>query len=202
MSDQGPQSSGSAAEQSAAFTLVHHFLIAMPGMADPSFTGAVVYLCEHTAQGALGLVINRPIDLTLQSLFERVDLKLEIEDLAKRPVLFGGPVQTDRGFVLHDDLVGQYESTLVVRDGLALTMSKDVLKAVADGEGPKHILVTRGYAGWGEGQLEEELSANAWLTVEADAAVLFDVPPEARFDAAMQLLGIDPAMLSDQAGHA
>ncbi len=202
MSDQGPQSSGSAAEQGAAFTLVHHFLIAMPGMADPSFTGAVVYLCEHTPQGALGLVINRPIDLTLQSLFERVDLKLDIEDLANRPVLFGGPVQTDRGFVLHDDLVGQYESTLVVRDGLALTMSKDVLKAVADGEGPKHILVTRGYAGWGEGQLEEELSANAWLTVEADATVLFEVPPEARFDAAMQLLGIDPAMLSDQAGHA
>jgi putative transcriptional regulator len=202
MSDQGPHSSGSAAEHGVAFTLVHHFLIAMPGMADPSFTGAVVYLCEHTAQGALGLVINRPIDLTLQTLFERVDLKLEIEDLANRPVLFGGPVQTDRGFVLHDDLVGQYESTLVVRDELALTMSKDVLKAVADGEGPKHILVARGYAGWGEGQLEEELSANAWLTVEANAAVLFNVPPEARFDAAMQLLGIDPAMLSDQAGHA
>lgn len=202
MSDAVPQGSGIAPEQNGAFTLVHHFLIAMPGMADPSFSGAVVYICEHSPQGALGLIINRPKDLTLQNLFDRVGLKLEFDDLGGRSVLHGGPVQTDRGFVLHDDVQNEYDSTLVVGEGLALTMSKDVLKAVADGAGPKRLLVTLGHAGWGEGQLEQEISANAWLTVKADAAVVFDVPPEQRFGAAMNLLGIDPAMLSDQAGHA
>lgn len=171
-------------------------------MLDPSFSGAVVYLCEHTTQGALGLVINRPIDLTLQVLFERVDLKLARDDMSDAPVLYGGPVQTDRGFVLHDDLFAQYDSTLIVAEGLALTMSKDVLQAVADGAGPKRLLVTLGHSGWGEGQLEQEISANAWLTVPADPSIVFDRPPNERFGAAMALLGIDPAMLSDQAGHA
>jgi putative transcriptional regulator len=202
MSDASPPAAASAAKEEGAFSLVHHFLIAMPGMADPSFSGAVVYICEHSSDGALGLVINRPIDRTFESLFERLSLKLERADLTDRPVLFGGPVQTDRGFVLHDDTSSHYDSTLVVRDGLALTMSKDVLEAVVEGAGPKRLLITLGHAGWGGGQLEQELSANAWLTVEADAAIVFDVPLEQRFGAAMHLLGVDPAMLSDQAGHA
>jgi putative transcriptional regulator len=201
MSDASPPTAA-ANKEDGAFSLAHHFLIAMPGMTDPSFSGAVVYICEHSADGALGLVINRPIDRTFESLFERLSLKLERQDLAARPVLFGGPVQTDRGFVLHDDTSSQYDSTLVVRDGLALTMSKDVLEAVVEGGGPKRMLITLGHAGWGGGQLEQELSANAWLTVEADPAIVFDVAPEERFGAAMHLLGVDPAMLSDQAGHA
>ena len=197
-----PPAAAIAAKEDGAFSLAHHFLIAMPGMADPSFSGAVVYICEHSSDGALGLVINRPVDRTFGSLFERLSLKLEQEDLAARPVLFGGPVQTDRGFVLHDDTTSLYDSTLVVRAGLALTMSKDVLEAVIQGTGPKRMLITLGHAGWGGGQLEQELSANAWLTVEANAAIVFDVPLEKRFAAAMHLLGVDPAMLSDQAGHA
>jgi putative transcriptional regulator len=202
MSDAGSKSPGVAAVRDGAFSLANHFLIAMPGMADPGFSGGLVYLCEHTPQGALGVMVNRPIDLTLQALFERVELKLDREDMSEQPVLYGGPVQIDRGFVLHDDLSAPYDSTLRVEDGLALTMSKDVLQAVADGGGPKRLLVTRGYSGWGEGQLEQEISANAWLTVLADPSVIFDLPANARFGAAMALLGIDPAMLSDQAGHA
>jgi putative transcriptional regulator len=202
MSDVGPTSPGIAAERDGAFSLANHFLIAMPGMADPSFSGGVVYLCEHTPQGALGVMINRPLDQTLRDLFEGVELTLGRPELVSHHVLYGGPVQTDRGFVLHDDLGAVYDSTLLVEEGLALTMSKDVLKAVADGIGPKRFLVARGHAGWGEGQLEQEISANAWLTVRADPSVVFDMPANARFNGAMALLGIDPAMLSDQAGHA
>ena len=181
--------------------LVNQFLVAMPGMLDDSFTGAVVLLCEHSPQGALGLVINRPTDLSMQTLFERIDLKLEIQPLADRPVFFGGPVHTDRGFVLHKP-VGSYGSTIQVSDELALTTSRDVLQAVAQGEGPDQLLVTLGYAGWGAGQLESELAANAWLTVPASPHIIFDVPPEERFKASLAVLGIDPIMLASQAGHA
>lgn len=195
----GPRASPAG---SGAFSLANHFLIAMPGMADPSFSGTVIYVCEHSARGALGVVINRPTELTLQNLFERVDLKLESGPRAQSPVLYGGPAHTDRGFVLHNQTNVHYDSTLQVDDGLALTMSKDVLEAVSEGDGPLKLVVTLGHAGWGEGQLEEELGLNAWLTVRADPAIVFDVPHKERFGAAMQLLGIDPAMLSDQAGHA
>jgi putative transcriptional regulator len=180
--------------------LSNQFLIAMPAMADASFAGAVIYLCEHTERGALGLVINRPTDLTLESLFERIDLKLEIAPIKDAPVFFGGPVQTDRGFVLHAP-IGEYSSSMKVGE-LALTTSRDVLQAVADGEGPKRMLVTLGYAGWSAGQLEAELSQNAWLSVAADAHVIFDVPPTERYPAALKLLGIDPVMLAGEAGHA
>jgi putative transcriptional regulator len=202
MSQAVPPAANSAAESSGAFSLANHFLIAMPSMADPSFSGTVIYLCEHDDRGALGLVINRPTDLTLERLFERVDLKLEIAPLADSPVLYGGPVQTERGFVLHDQRNVEYNSTLVVAGGLVLTTSKDVLEAVAGGEGPAHLLVTLGYASWAAGQLEQEISLNAWLTVRADPAIVFDVPHEQRLTAAMHLLGFDPAMLSQQAGHA
>jgi len=193
---------GSNADPAAAFSLANHFLIAMPGMTDERFAGTVIYLCEHNADGALGIVINRPTDLTLQNLFERVDLKLEIAPLAAEPVFFGGPVQVERGFVLHDAPEAGYSSTLPVAPGLALTTSKDVLEAVASGAGPHHLLVTLGYAGWGAGQLENELARNAWLSVAADPSVIFDTPHVDRFKAALKLLGVSPAMLSAQAGHA
>jgi putative transcriptional regulator len=184
-----------------ATNLTNHFLLAMPNMADPNFGGAVVFIAEHSAKGALGLVINRPMELDLQSLFERIDLKLEIAPLAASPVFFGGPVQTDRGFVLHQPL-GTWNSTVSIGDSLGLTSSKDVLEAVAVGEGPQRLLVTLGYAGWGPGQLEDEIARNAWLTVEADPDVIFETPVAQRLSRAFGLLGIDPAFLSSSAGHA
>jgi putative transcriptional regulator len=181
--------------------LTHKFLIAMPAMMDPNFTGSVVYVCEHTDKGALGLVINRPTELTLQSLFDKIDLRLEIAPWKDAPVYFGGPVQTERGFVLHVP-AGQYSSSLAVGDDIALTTSKDVLEALAGGSGPAKLLVTLGYSGWGAGQLESEVSANAWLTVDAQPSIIFDTPAEARQSAALRLLGIDPGQLSALAGHA
>ena len=181
--------------------LTNHFLIAMPNMADPNFAKTLTFVCEHNDQGALGLVVNRPIDMTLGALFERLDLKLEISGLSDAPVFFGGPVQTDRGFVLHQP-VGDWSSTLPVRDEVGLTTSKDILEAVAAGTGPAKLMLALGYAGWGAGQLEQELAQNAWLTVEARPGILFDLPPEERLPAAMKLLGIDFATLQDEAGHA
>ena len=190
---------------SDAFNLSNQFLIAMPGMLDDSFAGSVVYLCEHSEKGALGLVINKPIDIKLRNLFEKVELALDREELAEQPVFFGGPVQTERGFVLHDkraDDAGQYSSTLSVPGGLDMTTSKDVLEDLANGTGPSRILVTLGYSGWSAGQLEDELGRNGWLTVDADPAVIFDTPVEQRYERALSLLGFDPRMLSQEAGHA
>ena len=146
--------------------LTNQFLIAMPGMGDDNFSGAVVYLCEHTEKGALGLVINKPIDIKLGHLFEKIELSLNSQDLADQPVYFGGPVQTERGFVLHDkqaEASSPYSSTLAIPGGLQMTTSKDVLEALASGAGPKRLLVTLGYSGWAAGQLEEELGRNGWL---------------------------------------
>lgn len=185
--------------------LTNQFLIAMPGMADDTFAGSVVYLCEHNEKGALGLVINKPIDITLKNLFEKVELSLDREELAGLPVYFGGPVQTERGFVLHEkqgDAGAGYSSTMSVPGGLAMTTSKDVLEALSNGTGPKKILVTLGYSGWQAGQLEDELGRNGWLTVDADPSVIFDTPIEKRYDRALSLLGFDPHMLSQEAGHA
>ena len=184
----------------------NQFLIAMPGMVDENFAGSVVYLCEHNDKGALGLVINKPIDITLKNLFEKVELPLDRDELARQPVLFGGPVQTERGFVLHEghatDAESGYSSTLNIPGGLAMTTSKDVLEAVADGAGPKRLLITLGCSGWEAGQLEDEIVRNGWLTVPADPAVIFDTPIEQRYDRALGLLGVDPRMLSGEAGHA
>ena len=186
--------------------LTNQFLIAMPGMADQTFAGAVVYLCEHTEKGALGLVINKPIDIKLKNLFAKVELSLTRDDLADAPVYFGGPVQTERGFVLHErqsDKDSPYNSTLsIAGGGLDMTTSKDVLEALSSGAGPKKILVTLGYSGWGAGQLEDELGRNGWLTVDAQPEVIFDTPIEQRYDRALSLLGFDPRMLSQEAGHA
>ena len=190
----------------ARINLTNQFLIAMPGMADDNFTGAVIYLCEHTEKGALGLVINKPIDITLRNLFEKVELSLTRDDLVELPVYFGGPVQTERGFVLHErqsDASSPYSSTLSIPGGgLDMTTSKDVLEAVSNGAGPKKLLITLGYSGWGAGQLEDELGRNGWLTVDATPEVIFDTPIEQRYDRALSLLGIDPRMLSQEAGHA
>jgi putative transcriptional regulator len=186
--------------------LADHFLIAMPSMLDPVFGGTVVYLCEHNNGGALGVIINKPTDMTMDVLFERIDLKLEISPqrvmgFGKKPVMFGGPVQVERGFVLHTPH-GNFSSMMTVTDDVALTTSKDVLEAVAAGDGPSRMLVTLGCSGWSAGQLEEEISRNGWLTVRADHNIIFDLPVEERFAAAMKLLGIDPMMLTGDAGHA
>jgi putative transcriptional regulator len=185
----------------ASVNLTHHFLIAMPAMADPRFAHTLTYVCEHNDDGALGIVINKPIDMTLSSLFEQINVPLGDSSLRAKQVLFGGPVQVDRGFVLHRPL-GNWQSTLAISDDLGLTTSKDVLEAVGRGDGPQDVLVSLGYAGWSAGQLEQELAANAWLTVAADTEVLFTLPAERRLPAAMDLLGIDFSQLSEDVGHA
>jgi putative transcriptional regulator len=181
--------------------LTQHFLIAMPSMVDPHFAKTLTFVCEHNEQGALGVVVNRPIDMTLQTLLEQVSIPLDSDVFKSIAIHFGGPVQVDRGFVLHTPL-GEWQSTLAVNSEIGLTTSKDILQAVARGEGPKQILVTLGYAGWAPGQLEHELSQNAWLTVHAKPEVIFELPSEERLPAAMSLLGVDYARLSEQAGHA
>jgi putative transcriptional regulator len=209
----------------ASTLLSHHFLIAMPGLEDPTFAKSVVYLCEHSERGAMGLIINKPGDLSLKHLFDKVELPLHREDLLQSNVLHGGPVQTERGFVLHEPMLESdlensekpdtalkpeadskstsiYASTLSVPGGLAMTTSKDVLEAMSNGSGPKRVLVTLGYASWGEGQLESEIGENSWLTVEADPTVIFDTPIEKRYEKALALLGLQPWMLLNQAGHA
>ena len=181
--------------------LTGHFLIAMPAMADPYFSKSVAYICEHNENGALGIVINRPIDMSLEDLFEQISLDSENKYHGNSPVHFGGPVQIDRGFVLHQP-VGHWQSTLAVNGETALTTSKDILEATARGEGPEKLLVSLGYAGWSPGQLEQEISQNAWLTVAASDNIIFDLPAEQKLNAAMGLLGVDIATLSEEAGHA
>ncbi len=188
--------------------LTNQFLIAMPGMGEGTFAGTVIYMCEHTEKGALGLVINKPIDITLKSLFEKVELSLDRDDLAEVPVYFGGPVQTERGFVLHEPISaegtegGPYNSSLKIEGGLEMTTSKDVLEAISSGAGPKKVLVTLGYSGWAAGQLEDEMSRNGWINVNAEPGIIFDTPVAQRYDKALSLLGIDIGMLSSDAGHA
>ena len=179
----------------------NHFLIALQSMGDPYFAGALTLVCEHNEHGALGLIVNKPIDLTLKDLFSQVGLPLTQPHLINRPVMFGGPVQMDRGFVLHQP-AGSWQSSLLITDDLAFTTSKDILAAVSEGRGPHKLLLTLGYAGWDAGQLENELAQGAWLTVPADPDIIFDVPSDDRLAAAMKLLGIDPWSLSDEVGHA
>jgi putative transcriptional regulator len=181
--------------------LTGHFLIAMPAMEDIYFANTLVYICEHNERGALGLIVNRPIDLNLAGLFEKINIKLEQGNLARMPVYFGGPVQLDRGFVLHRP-IGGWQSTLSINEEVGLTSSRDVLAAVAATGQPAEIIVTLGYSGWDAGQLENELAQNSWLTMPAKAGILFDLPPEERLPAAMQNFGISFTQLSGVAGHA
>ena len=181
--------------------LTDNFLIAMPALEDPYFAHALIYVCEHNENGALGIIVNRPIDMKMAELFEKIELPLEAQSMAGLPVYFGGPVQLDRGFVLHRPL-GAWQSTLPVNGEIGLTSSRDVLAAVGSAGLPAEILVTLGYAGWDAGQLESELASNSWLTVPARPEILFELPPEERLAAAMQKLGISFSQLSDVAGHA
>lgn len=187
-----------------SINLTDHFLIAMPAMADPFFSKSLIYIAEHNEQGALGIIVNRPIEMSLAALLEKIDVPLESSEcanLASLPVFFGGPVQTDRGFVLHRP-IGAWQSTLAVNQDVGLTSSRDVLQSVARDGQPREMMVTLGYSGWGAGQLEHELAQNAWLTVPADQHILFDIPFEERLPSAMEILGVDFANLSEKAGHA
>ena len=195
---------------SAPINLTNHFLIAMPGLEDAIFSKSVVFVCEHTSRGALGLVINKPAELKMEALFGKIDLPLKRHDLTQANVFQGGPVQTDRGFVLHEPIFSEceqpeqslYASTMSIPGGLERTTSKDVLEALSNGSGPRRVLVSLGYSAWGEGQLETELGENSWLTVAADQAVIFDTPAEERYDRALALLGLQAWMISSQVGHA
>ena len=192
-------------ESSSSINLTHHFLIAMPGLEDEAFSKSVIYMCEHSERGALGLIINKPSDISVQGLFDKVELPLRREDLTQTPVFQGGPVQTERGFVLHESMLpgneSVYASTMSIPGGLEMTTSKDVLEALSTGAGPRKVFVSLGYSAWGEGQLESELLDNSWLTVAADLDVIFDTPVEERYDKALKLLGLESWMISPVAGH-
>lgn len=182
-------------------SLTNQLLIAMPGMVDPNFSTTVTLICEHNDDGALGIIINRPLNLKLSGLFEQLSVRYPDSDTASGLVVSGGPVGMERGFVLHDK--GQsFENTLTVSDDIRLTLSRDVIEAIATGEGPEKSLVAIGCAGWEPGQLEDEMLANSWLSVPATTQLVFDTPFEERWGSAARLLGIDIASISPDAGHA
>lgn len=178
--------------------LQHHFLIATPQMVDPNFSGTLTYLCEHDEHGAMGIIVNRPTELMLGEIFEQLNFPYEGDDHA---IYAGGPVQLDRGFVLHTD-ERDWESSIHIADNVRLTSSKDILAAIAEGDGPKDYLVALGYAGWGAGQLEQELTDNCWLVCSASEEILFHTPDQGKQDKALSLLGIDATQLNGQIGHA
>ncbi|MDX1653780.1 MAG: YqgE/AlgH family protein [Candidatus Competibacteraceae bacterium] len=181
--------------------LTNQFLIAMPGLEDPNFFQTVTYISEHNESGALGIVINRPLALTLGELLSHMEIEPVREELAARAVFSGGPVQPEHGFLIHTPL-GHWQSTLRVTDHIGITTSRDILESIAREEGPQRVLVALGYAGWGPGQLEAEMAQNAWLSGPADPKILFDTPVEQRWSAAAALLGVDLRLLSNDAGHA
>ncbi len=181
--------------------LTNHFLIAMPALADPNFARTVTYICEHNADGAMGIVINRPLELSLGDVLGHMDITTEKSHVAQMPVVLGGPVQRERGFVLHQP-AGDWEATLKVTDAIAITTSRDILSAIAEDSGPERMLIALGYAGWGAGQLEQEMADNAWLSGPANAEILFGMPYTERWEAAVALLGVDLSNLSDEVGHA
>ena len=187
---------------SAGAYLGNQLLVAMPSLADPNFSHSVTLVCEHNERGALGIVINRPLDMRMSEVLDQLSIKTEDAQLRDMPVLAGGPVQRDRGFVLHRPGVLKWESTMRVSDTLHVTTSRDVLAAMARGDGPAHAVIALGYAGWEAGQLDEELLQNAWLTVPCDDGLIFDLPFEQRWHAAARLLGIDLSRISTQAGRA
>jgi putative transcriptional regulator len=182
-------------------TLRNQFLIAMPTLADPNFSRTVTYICEHGEHGAMGIVVNRPSELKLSDVLEHMKIP-EIEPgSGDQTVYIGGPVEEERGFVLHSRST-RWDSTMAVTDEISITTSRDVLEAIARGEGPKRSLIALGYAGWSAGQLETELQANAWLSGPADTQILFRLSPERRWEAAAKLLGVDLNLLSTDTGHA
>ena len=182
-------------------SLSNHFLIAMPALDDPNFHHTTTFICEHDEDGALGVVINRPLNMRLAEILKYMDIDPGSEEISATPVYMGGPVQSDRGFVLHEPS-GDWEATLKVTDTIGITSSRDILQAIAAGEGPERAIVTLGYAGWGAGQLEQELADNTWLSGPASSKIVFDTPSEQRWEAAAALLGIDLNLLSSDTGHA
>lgn len=179
----------------------NHFLIAMPALSEGMFAHSITYICEHSEQGAMGIVINQPMGLPLRDILDHLDIdnaRSHLDD----PVMAGGPVQTDRGFVLHRTSEQRWESTIAITEEVSLTTSRDILTAMAHAEGPRDALVALGYAGWGAGQLEDEIAANAWLTLPADSAIIFDVPVAQRLSAAAAKLGVNMALMAPGAGHA
>jgi putative transcriptional regulator len=185
----------------AATYLTNHFLIAMPSMLDPNFARGVTFVCQHTEEGAMGLIVNRRSELHLVDVLAQMQMTTSIESVARAPVYIGGPVQPERGFVLHD-AGGEWDSSFAISELLAVTTSRDILQAMAEGQGPRRAIVALGYAGWTRGQLEQEMLENAWLTTVANPHLIFDTPPELRWEAAARLVGVDPTLLSEYAGHA
>lgn len=181
--------------------LQNHFLIAMPAMEDPNFSETVTYICKHDHEGALGIIVNRPSEMRVREIFRQLSLDVQDQTYADQPVLHGGPVHRERGFVIHSG-EREYESTLSAAEGLKVTVSQDVLGAMARGEGPESAVLALGCAGWEPGQLEAEMAANAWLSVPAEPEVIFNTPFEQRWTAAAGLLGVDIHQLSLYAGHA
>ncbi len=185
----------------ATTNLSNQFLIAMPTLADPNFYRTVTYLCAHNEEGAMGIVINRPMELNLGDILAQMDIGITVDPAREIPIFDGGPVQRERGFVIHRP-AGEWDAMMSVGDELSVTTSRDILAAVAKGEGPEKTLIALGYAGWGAGQLEREIAQNAWLHGPADERVLFDTPHEQRWEAAAALVGVDFDRLSGEAGHA
>lgn len=181
--------------------LTDHFLIAMPALQDPNFARSVTYICQHDAEGAMGIVINRTADLAISDVLRQLKLRTDNQRLTSAQVYLGGPVQPERGFVLHE-ASGEWDSTFAVTPRLSVTTSRDVLAAMSEGGGPRRALLALGCAGWTAGQLETEMRDNAWLTTPADETLIFDLPAERRWEAATRLVGVDPARLSDYSGHA
>jgi putative transcriptional regulator len=187
--------------------LTNQLLIAMPAMGDPNFAQTVALICDHSPRGALGLILNKPLQMRMGEVFAQLDIAIEtgsVADrpaLADRPVLRGGPMQTDRGFVVHR-AGGQWDSTLKVSDAIHVTTSRDILTAIARGEGPGEAMIALGYAGWDGGQLEDEIRANAWLNAPADSGIIFDLPFESRWRAAARLLGVELSRMSPISGNA
>ncbi len=181
--------------------LKNHFLIALPSLQDPNFSRSVTYICEHTDDGAMGLTINRPSPLGLDDILQHMEIERTEQTPDELPVFIGGPVQEDRGFLLHSPPT-RWKSTLVVTDELAVTTSQDILQAIARGEGPEEVLVALGYAGWGPGQLEHELQQDSWLVAPASKEILFHTPVEQRWEAAAALAGVDLNLITSTAGHA
>lgn len=177
------------------------FLIAMPGMSDPNFAQSVALVCEHNSDGALGLIINQPSQFTLGEVLDQMDITCEHENARSQAVLQGGPMQTERGFVLHSG-GPDWDASRAIDDHWAVTTSRDILTAIARGDGPQQSVVALGYAGWEANQLDQEIRDNAWLTTRANAGVVFDTTPEQRWHAAASLMGMDPAQLAAYAGHA
>ena len=193
-------------KNSDILSLTNHFIIAMPSLNDPNFEQSVSYICEHNNEGAMGVVINRPIDLSFAELCEQLDIEITDTDTVNYPIFEGGPVETERGFILHTP-IGDWESTLEVTKDIGLTMSQDIIEAIANGYSsdsppPKHFIITLGYAGWSEDQIEDEIAANVWLNVPATEEILFRTPVENRWTAAAASLGINLQTLSSDIGHA